>query len=209
MPKETNLDEIATYYSDKIRTHGNAPEGVDWNGIESQAIRFEQLSKIIKSDETPFSMSDIGCGYGAYYDYLKSYGDANYDYHGYDISKDMIKAANDQYGTNHNAHFITGKHPNTKTDYVTASGIFNVQLKIDDTTWQNYIHETINMMNENSTKGFSFNCLTSYSDAPKMRDYLYYADPLKIFDFCKKNFSRNVALLHDYDLYEFTLLVRK
>jgi hypothetical protein len=26
---------------------------------------------------------------------------------------------------------------------------------------------------------------------------------------CKRRFSRNVALLHDYDLYEFTVLVRK
>jgi hypothetical protein len=30
-----------------------------------------------------------------------------------------------------------------------------------------------------------------------------------IFDICKRKFSRNVALLHDYGLYEFTILVRK
>ena len=38
---------------------------------------------------------------------------------------------------------------------------------------------------------------------------LYYADPCALFDHCKTKYSRNVALLHDYGLYEFTLIVRK
>jgi hypothetical protein len=42
-----------------------------------------------------------------------------------------------------------------------------------------------------------------------MRDNLYYADPFLLFDYCKKTYSRNVALLRDYGLYEFTLLIRK
>ena len=42
-----------------------------------------------------------------------------------------------------------------------------------------------------------------------MKDYLYYGDPLFYFDYSKRHFSRNVALLHDYDLYEFTLLIKK
>ena len=42
-----------------------------------------------------------------------------------------------------------------------------------------------------------------------MRPDLYYADPCELFDRCKRRYSRNVALLHDYDLYEFTILVRK
>jgi hypothetical protein len=42
-----------------------------------------------------------------------------------------------------------------------------------------------------------------------MKDYLYYADPMKLFDHCKKKYSKKVAILHDYPLYEFTLLVRK
>jgi hypothetical protein len=42
-----------------------------------------------------------------------------------------------------------------------------------------------------------------------MRADLYYADPAQVFDYCKRRFSPNVALLHDYGLYEFTILVRK
>ena len=32
---------------------------------------------------------------------------------------------------------------------------------------------------------------------------------LFIFDYCKKNFAKNIRLMHDYDLYEFTILVKK
>lgn len=42
-----------------------------------------------------------------------------------------------------------------------------------------------------------------------MKDYLYYADPCFLFDHCKRNYSDRVALLHDYGLYEFTMLVTK
>jgi hypothetical protein len=42
-----------------------------------------------------------------------------------------------------------------------------------------------------------------------MQKHLYYADPCAIFDLCKRRYSRNVALLHDYGLYEFTIVVRK
>jgi hypothetical protein len=60
-----------------------------------------------------------------------------------------------------------------------------------------------------SKKGFAFNILTGYSDPERQRADLYYADPLFFFDYCQKNFSRFVALLHDYPLYEFTILVKK
>ena len=41
-----------------------------------------------------------------------------------------------------------------------------------------------------------------------MRPDLFYADPCWLFDQCKRRHSRDVALLHDYGLYEFTILVR-
>ena len=64
-------------------------------------------------------------------------------------------------------------------------------------------------MNDVSLKGFAFNVLTLYSDVEKRRFDLHYADPLALFDHCKRYYSRFVTLLHDYPLYEFTILVRK
>jgi hypothetical protein len=51
--------------------------------------------------------------------------------------------------------------------------------------------------------------LSTYSDPEKRRDDLFYADPLDMFDWCKRRFSPRVSLLHDYPLFEFTMIVRK
>ncbi|HAI76542.1 MAG TPA: SAM-dependent methyltransferase, partial [Microscillaceae bacterium] len=60
-----------------------------------------------------------------------------------------------------------------------------------------------------SDQGFAFNALTSYSDLEFRKQELYYSDPLYLFDYCKKNFGKNVALLHDYNQYDFTIIVKK
>ena len=96
-----------------------------------------------------------------------------------------------------------------QSDYTLASGIFNIRFRATNEDWLKYILETITVMNERSLKGFSFNMLTTYSDRDYMKEELYYGDPCLFFDHCKRNFSKNVALLHDYDQYDFTILVRK
>jgi len=42
-----------------------------------------------------------------------------------------------------------------------------------------------------------------------MKGNLYYADPLILFDWCKNEISKYVALLHNYPLYEFTIYSEK
>ena len=121
----------------------------------------------------------------------------------------MVEAAKNRYINHANAHFVVASEPPEMTDYSIASGIFNVRLGRSDSEWQEYLEATLDILNSKSRQGFAFNCLTSYSDTDKMRDYLYYADPCRLFDLCKRRYSRHVALLHDYGLYEFTILVKK
>jgi SAM-dependent methyltransferase len=201
------LLDVANYYSAKLAEYGETPHGVDWNGEESQLLRFEQLVKVI-DQPLKFSLNDLGCGYGALFDHLAAaYRD--FAYNGCDISGDMIHAANLRYTGTHNAHFAVASEPPDAADYGVASGIFNVRLDRSDVQWRHHIEVTLDVLHRTSRRGFAFNCLTLYSDADKKRDYLYYADPCALFDLCKRRYSRHVALLHDYGLYEFTILVRK
>ena len=94
------------------------------------------------------------------------------------------------------------------TDYAVASGVFNVKQDADDEAWRTYIWETVADLAALGTRGFAFKRTTSCSDADKRRPDLYYADPLEAFDRCKRTYSRFVTLLHDYPLYEFTIIVR-
>jgi SAM-dependent methyltransferase len=201
------LSEVANYYSEKLAQHGETPRGVDWNGEESQTLRFEQLSKIVTTPDA-FSLNDLGCGYGALFDFLNIHHPA-ISYLGVDVSEDMIQAATQRYQDSTQARFITSAEPDHPADYGVASGIFNVRLGRSDAEWRDYLEATLDVLNRTSRLGFAFNCLTSYSDEDKKRDYLYYADPCLLFDLCKRRYSRQVALLHDYGLYEFTILVRK
>jgi SAM-dependent methyltransferase len=205
--KKDLLAEVAEYYTSKLAEHGETPSGVDWNSEESQTLRFEQLCKIIDT-ANHFSINDLGCGYGALYDFL-SIKNKGVFYSGVDVSDGMIRAAKQRYKDTPQAHFFLSGEPNQIADFGVASGIFNVRMGRPDDEWGFYIESTLEVLDQTSRFGFAFNCLTSYSDTDHMRDYLYYADPSVLFDLCKRRYSRNVALLHDYGLYEFTILVRK
>ena len=64
------LSQVAGYYSATLAEHGASPRGVDWNGEESQVLRFRQLARVIAADGA-FTLNDVGCGYGALYDFLE------------------------------------------------------------------------------------------------------------------------------------------
>lgn len=205
---ERFLDEVEKYYSNKLTLYGSTPQGVDWNGENSQTIRFDQLCKVIKKNPSQFSVNDIGCGYGSFLKYLlQRYKILRY--FGNDISSEMILAAQKLHCHPELVSFQVSSMPTQIADYGISSGIFNVRLDKSDSEWCDYVHDTLDLMDRTSRMGFAFNCLTSYSDEEKKRDYLYYANPCAVFDLCKRKYSRDVALLHDYSLYEFTILVKK
>lgn len=206
--KSELLDEVASYYTEKLAEHGVTPRGVDWNGEESQFTRFEQLCKIIGPEASDFSLNDLGCGYGALFDYL-SPKHPSCSYLGVDVSPEMTQAAQARHVASPKARFIMGSEPDAGSDYGVASGIFNVRMKRTDGEWYDYLLATLDVLDRSSRLGFAFNCLTSYSDEDKKRNHLFYANPGQLFDICKQRYSRQVALLHDYGLYEFTILVRK
>ncbi len=208
MPGPSKLADVAGYYTEKLTAHGQTAKGVDWNGEESQNLRFMQLSKIIDPALDDFSINDLGCGYAALHDFLVA-RHKRFSYNGFDISQAMIDAAAERHKGKANARFVMADTPDKTADYGIASGIFNVRLKQGDAEWLRHFETTLDELNRTSRLGFAFNALTSYSDADKMRETLHYANPAAMFDICKKRYSRNVALLHDYDLYEFTILVRK
>ncbi len=207
MPPSALLSDVNAYYSAKVREHGPTPRGVDWNSSQSQETRFAQLLKVVDADN-PGIVCDYGCGYGGLLDYLQNQKVACV-YKGFDISEPMLAEARRRHGDNPTAAFTACDRDLAGADFIVASGIFNVRLQTPDADWRVHVLATIDRLAELSTRGFAFNCLTSFSDADRMRPDLHYADPCQLFDHCKRRFSRNVALLHDYNLYEFTILVRK
>ena len=200
------LENVNRYYSGKLEAHGATARGVDWSSAESQRLRFAQLLRLC--GKGPFTINDYGCGYGALSDYLIEEG-YSFEYCGFDISAQMIARANELHSTAAQVSFVSEERGLTAAHYTVASGIFNVKLQTPTAEWTDYILSTLEAINALSVRGFSFNVLTKYSDPEFLRPDLYYADPLFFFDYCKTTFSRYVSLIHDYPLYEFTILVRR
>jgi SAM-dependent methyltransferase len=200
------LSRVAAYYEAKLDSHGPTPAGVDWSSAESQALRFAQFFPLLDGDRHG-SVIDYGCGYGALRGYLR---DATIDgpYTGHDVSPAMIESARRLNATDSLARFTSDRAALTTADYAVASGIFNVKQSTPEDEWRAYVDETLADIASLSRKGFAFNVLSRYSDVERRRGDLYYADPLALFDYCKRTFSPRVSLLHDYPLYEFTILVR-
>ena len=209
MTLDETLKRLSECFTGKLSEFGQTPQGVDYSGPDAQHRRFEQLVKIIQPAR-PFTVIDYGCGYGAMFDFLRRQHTA-FEYWGLDMIEQMVTAAIESHKDAPNAHFTTQEQELPIAEYLVAGSIFNIKLEASYEDWQGLIVATLRQMNALCSKGFAFNMLTKYSDAERMaqRPDLFYADPLFFFDLCKRDFSRNVALLHDYELYDFTILVRK
>lgn len=201
------LNKIGELYTTNLQNHGLDSKSVGWKDMQSQVMRFENLLKIIPENEktSPLEILDYGCGYGAMYTYMKDHNFNVSKFYGYDISKEMLAEA---------AHIVPSNIlvPRSdvgivdQVDYSIVSGTFNVMFDSSVEEWDKYIKDKVTELFEHSRKGVSFNLLTSFVDW-KAKD-LYYADPSKYFNFCK-SISKYVTLIHDYPLYEWTILVRK
>ena len=206
MSNQRIIQQVRQYYEGKLAEHGRTARGVDWSSEESQRLRFRELLRIL-DDDRDGSVNDYGCGYGALAGYLRDTGYTG-DYCGFDISPTMVAAARETYGSLPRCRFTSDRAELAPAMYTVASGIFNVKQTAGDDQWRAYVLATMEDLAALSTRGFAFNVLSSYSDPERRRPDLYYADPLDLFDYCKRKVSKRVALLHDTPLYEFTLIVR-
>jgi len=203
---QPDLAPIAGLYEDSLSRHGDTPMGVGWRTEDSQNLRFDKLLAVLDIDEaTPVEVNDLGCGYAALFEHLERRGVTVGAYVGYDISDKMLRSAAERVPADRTS-LVRSASVTVVGDYSFASGIFNVRLDADEGHWASYVQATVRNLAAHSRRGFAFNLLTSYCDYRE--DHLFYGDPMWWFDWCKREVTPRVALLHDYPLYEWTLVGR-
>lgn len=200
------LVELERLYSDGLKQHGASSQSVGWKDASSHALRFAKLAQLLpRRSEEPVTVNDLGCGYGPLFAFLDERpGVRLAGYYGYDISEAMLEQA--RATTDARAQLIRSSQPTHTADYGFACGPFNVKGAASDAAWQAYVEDMIVRLAATSRRGFAFNLLTTFVDFK--RPQLFYADPCAFFSFCKREISPDVTLLHDYPLYEWTMLVR-
>jgi SAM-dependent methyltransferase len=200
------LSEVAAYYASKLAAHGSTPQGVDWNGTESHEIRHRQFLRLL--DGSPdASVIDLGCGFGDFLRFLRAQGHRG-RFIGYDIAPSMIAQARLLHGESDDQQWQVGAEPVDAADFAIASGIFNVKGDVPSERLTSYVHRTIDILAQAGRRGFAFNVLSLSSDPDRRRPNLYYADAADMMAHCLSRYGRSVALMQDYGLYEFTVVVR-
>jgi SAM-dependent methyltransferase len=180
---------------------------VDWSCTATQWLRFVQLLRICPSG-SPFSLIDLGCGYGALATFLAEHRRrTDVEYLGVDLCSQMVRRGRRRYRGNSRVRFVVGRNLSQPADYVVASGIMNVMLDFPRLTWEKFVRTMLFDMHRMSRLGFAVNFLTK--PGPQSRPgQLYCTTARRWARFCERELGRSIEILDDYGLQEFTLLAR-
>jgi SAM-dependent methyltransferase len=204
--------DIEAYYGARVAKYGATPRGVDWSCQATQSLRFVQLLRICDFD-APFTLNDVGCGYGALCAFLDvRHPDSRVDYVGVDLSRAMVSRARRRFRRT-DRHFFVGKASSRLADYSVASGIMNVNVGHSRAVWEAFVAEALRDMRRTSRRGFSVNFMSEVMTVSEVPDKspatrLYCTSPKRWIPFCEKVLGCSVEALENYGMREFTLLVR-
>ena len=150
--KDKSLTLVEELYTSNLKEYGITSTSVGWPNPEDHILRFDKLLGSFGLKK-PFSLNDLGCGYGAVLDYFNENGLPVEHYYGYDISQEML----DSLVPSNYPDIIIEKFcsPNLSAcaDFSIASGIFNVKFEESEEDWLKYILQTLNCLNEFSSSG--------------------------------------------------------
>lgn len=209
MPEEMTdpFGRIANFYDGLVRQYGHDPRACDYGRPESQAIKFRVLSEVMPLAETNLASTnllDVGCGFADFATYLQQRF-SGLKYYGIDLSCAMVAEAR----RNHPdldlrvANVLDASFDRT-FDVVTANGIFYL---LGEQAWT-MMRKIIERLYELATSAVAFNSLSAWAKAEDQEAGEYYADPLKVLDFCRQLAPR-VVLRHDYHPRDFTIYMYK
>lgn len=199
------LKPLAGVFDRRLADWGATARGVYWKSEDGQKLRFEVLARVLEGDSGPFTVNDLGCGYGAFFEFLAPrLGDRLLRFAGTDISPAMVAEAKARIADSR-AAFVRGLAASEDADYSFASGTFNMCLKAKPAEWIDYVETSVAHLYGRSRKALAFNML---SGGDQVREGLYYADPERFAAFCR-GLGATVEFAADYPLDEWTIFARR
>ena len=212
---KSNFDKtfkmLDNHYSNLFNKYGNSVKTSQQSSRATQKKRMEILTSNISFTKKD-KILDFGCGTGFFLNFIKKKKNFRGYYYGCDISKKIIdfnKKGNKDPKVFFFCKNILKSNLNTSYDYIFINGTFNNKTR-NNYSW---MKEILSLLILKTKKKIIFNNLSKYVDYKDKN--LFYADPLVIFDFCKKKLSKNVSIDHSYFIkknvipFEFTTTVSK
>jgi len=212
MPDEVT-NALKEHYARKFSEFGATAKGVDWGKDEDVLLRHKMMSGLIINDnyrtsdgQSQPSLLDVGCGYGGFYEYLRSIG-LNVSYTGIEVVQQMVDYGKAAYPS---ATFIEGDFldkADLRFDYVVCNGILTQKLSTSILDMDRFANNLIRKMFEAANKGLAFNIMSTKVNF--MVNNLYYRHPADVLTFCLNELTSKVRLEHSYALFEYTVYLYK
>ena len=201
--------QISKIYSKRFDNYNNTPKGVFWNSKLSQDLRLNIiLDKILKNTKSEeFSIADIGCGYGRFYEIIKerNLGD-RVQYYGFDINQKLINFCKNNKDFE-NVEFAISEFPFKNTDYVIMSGTYNLTPTNNIPLWEDYVIKNLTSNWKLVKKAMIFNCLIK--EKRKIEKKLYYTELSWLQKICERNFCDPMVIKHNLLKDDITIILKK
>lgn len=195
-------ETTSRYYGDLLAKYGAVPASVDTRR-ESQRMRFQVLWEAIFGRRKPSTILDVGCGYGAFVDYLIEHGayDAADGYTGIDISPDMVASAQClRPNRSFEARNLIEEPFDKQFEAVIACGIFQLDHGGE------YVDSMIEAMWQATGRVLAFNMLSGY--APEKTEGELYCEPGRVMTYCQQ-MTPFVTIDHSYRQNDFTVIMTR
>ena len=203
------LEPVLASFERRLAQFGADPRSAFWKNEEWQKQRYDNLVRLFEEPDRRggVSITDFGCGYGAFFDYLADRPVmAGSRYIGIDISAAMIEEANARI-RDPRATFQRHLIATETTDYTFVSGTYNMNLGADRDEWVNYIKASLEQLWSRTGKALAFNLLRA--DAPDQYSGLYYANGMEFVKFCNEALSPDITYTDDRPLPDWTIFIRR
>ena len=201
--------KIAEIYNQRFLKLGPSPEASMWFSQKRQFARFDIILNEIKllNKNNKRSIIDIGCGYGAFFEFLSERGaDDIWSYYGYDVSNEVIKFCKEKYSQG--AVFYTGSIPTFTAEFIIMSGTYNFFPMKDYNSWRLYFFRSLKALWSKTTCAMIFNLQTS--DKEKITDGgIVYTSRNEIENFCKSSFGNVKAVINSAIPKDVTFVIKK
>ncbi len=160
MPKVDN----EAFYLSALKAHGETAQGVHWNSVESQEVRFRVLCSLLPEDLPDLRIVDAGCGFGDLYCYMVREGAPPADYIGLDVMEPMVATARARTGCEIRVcNILEDTLP--EADVYLCSGAMNNMTREES---QAFIERCLAA----SRRGFIFNLLKGWNTSTLYNLYL-------------------------------------
>jgi SAM-dependent methyltransferase len=203
------LEPVLASFEKRVAQFGADPRSAFWKDEEWQKRRYDILSRLFDEPDRlgGISITDFGCGYGAFFDYLADRPVMkNSRYTGIDMSAAMIEEANARIRDSR-ATFQSHLIATETADYTVVCGTYNMNLGANRDEWADYVKASLEQLWSKTTKAMGFNMLRF--DAPDQYPGLYYADGMEFVKFCNETLSPDVTYTDDRPLPDWTIIIRR